>query len=80
MLYIFFSLLVTLHSNKSERNKTVLSVIEQWNSLRLLHHIKLWVKDEGKTIFPRVDEKLSGNSTAAKDIKSADKEFEMNSD
>lgn len=25
-------------------------------------------------------EKLSGNSTAAKDIKSADKEFEMNSD
>lgn len=28
-----------------------LSVIKQWNSPRLLHHIKLWVKDEGKNAF-----------------------------
>lgn len=31
-------------------------------------------------MLPRVGEKLSGNSTAAEDIKNADKEFEMNSD
>lgn len=42
--------------------------------------MKLWVKDKEKKCFPRVREKLSGNSTAAEDIKNADKGFEMSSD
>lgn len=78
---ILSSLLVILHSNKSERNKTVLSLCHQTMEFtETFASYKIMGKGWRKKCVPRVGEKLPGNSTAAKDIKSADKEFEMNSD
>lgn len=51
-----------------------------WDSLRLLHNMKLWGKKEEKNAFQGERGKFSGNSAAAEDISNADKEFDMNSE